>query len=238
LKTPQKLTAGDTDTGRMDIYERAGGITTLVSQPTGVADPDAASVEFRGASADGSRVFFDTPQKLTADDVDTARSDVYERAGGVTTLVSQPTGVADPDKDSAFFEGASSGGGRVFFTTTQKLTADDTDTARADVYERTGGVTRLATQATGVADPDTNGANLRATSDDGGRAFFETSQKMTADRHCRTNRPRQSPSALTGPDRPRERHLRHSLRGGLAAGVPAASPGGPGVCCVSSRAPA
>jgi hypothetical protein len=181
LRTTQKLTADDTDTGRADIYERAGGVTTLVTQPTGVADPDTGSVDFRGASADGSRVFFDTGQRLTADDVDTARSDVYERAGGVTTLVSQPTGFADPDTGSAFFVGASRGGGRVFFTTTQKLTADDTDTARGDVYERAGGVTTLVTQPTGIADPDTNGASLRATSDDGSRAFFETSQKLSAD---------------------------------------------------------
>ena len=199
LTTTQKLTPDDTDTDRPDIYERAGGVTTLVSQPTGVADPDTASVDFRGASADGSRVFFETPQKLTADDVDTARSDVYERAGGVTTLVSQPTGVADPDTDGAFFAGASTGGGRVFFSTTQKLSADDTDTARADVYERAGGVTTLVTQPTGVADPDTNGANLRATSDDGSHAFFETSQKLTAD-DTDTNRADLSTSGRRGDD--------------------------------------
>jgi hypothetical protein len=181
LRTTQKLTADDTDTGRPDIYERAGGVTTLVSQPTGVADPDTAPVDFGGASADGSRVFFETYQKLTAGDVDSARSDVYERAGGVTRLVSQATGVADPDTEGAFFAGASTGGGRVFFSTTQKLTADDTDTARADVYERAGGATTLVTQPTGVADPDTSGALLKATSDDGSRAFFETRQKLTAD---------------------------------------------------------
>ena len=181
IETAQKLTADDTDTGRYDVYERAGGVTTLVSQPTGVADQDTADVGFRGASADGGRVFLSTTQKLTPDDTDTARADIYERTGGVTRLVSQPTGVADPDTDDAFFERASRGGGRVFFSTTQKMTADDMDTARADTYERAGGLTRLVSQPTGVADPNTSGANLKATSDDGSRIFFESSQKLTVD---------------------------------------------------------
>src|SRR3954454_22643045 len=69
--------------------------TDLVSQPTGVADPNTADVSFRRASEDGARVIFQTTQRLTADDNDAQRDDVYERAGGVTTLLSKPTGVGD-----------------------------------------------------------------------------------------------------------------------------------------------
>lgn len=180
LQTTQKLTAGDTDTDRADVYERAGGVTTLVSQPTGVADPDSSQVAFSGASADGSRVFFETAQKLTADDGDSGGVDVYQRAGGVTTLVSQPSGVADPGTSDAFFAGASSDGSRVFLNTTQKLTAADVDTAMADVYERSGGTTTLVSQPTGIADPGTFGARLISVSDDGSRVLFETRQKLTA----------------------------------------------------------
>jgi hypothetical protein len=75
------------------------GTLELASQPSGIADPDTADAFFAGVSADGSRVFIETAQKLTAEDTDTGRYDVYERAGGVATLVSQPTGVADPDTD-------------------------------------------------------------------------------------------------------------------------------------------
>lgn len=181
LRTRQKLTADDADTGRYDVYERAGGVTRLVSQPTGVVDPDTAQVDFAGASADGSRVFFETAQKLTADDGDTGRVDVYERAGGVTTLVSQPSGVADPDTSDAFFARASTNGSRVFLNTTQKLTAEDGDTAMADVYERRGGVTTLVSQPTGVVDPGAFGASLRSISDDGSHVFFETRQKLTVE---------------------------------------------------------
>ena len=184
FETPEKLTAGDTDANRYDVYERAGGVTTLVSQPpTGVTDPDTHGVSFQGASADGSRVFFETQQKLTAGDTDSDLEDVYERAGGVTTLVSQPaTGVADPDPDRVEFMGTSADGSRVFFTTTEKLTADDTDTDRTDVYERAGGMTTLVSQpTTNVTDPDTGDPVFRGASAGGNRVFFETAQPMTAD---------------------------------------------------------
>ena len=124
--------------------------------------PTPSDVEFGGASADGGRVFFETRQKLTADDTDTGRIDVYERAGGVTTLVSQPSGVADPDTGHVFFSGASADGGRVFFAHTQKLTADDSDTGRFDLYERAGGVTTLVSGPSGVADPDTDAVEFAA----------------------------------------------------------------------------
>ena len=179
FETFQKLTADDSDSGRLDVYERAGGVTTLVSRPSGVADPDTGDVFFDGASADGGRVFFITVQKLTADDSDSGRFDVYERAGGVTTLVSQPSGIADPDTDNVEFAGASADGGRVFFDTTQQLTADDTDTGHLDVYERAGGVTTLVSQPSGIT--DTDGALFNGASADGGRVFFQTSQKLTAD---------------------------------------------------------
>ena len=88
----QNLTADDQDTARQDLYERSGGVTTLLSAPTGLSDPNTANAIPGAASADGSRVFFETTEKLTADDQDTARQDVYERAGGVTTLISKPLG--------------------------------------------------------------------------------------------------------------------------------------------------
>src|SRR5829696_6227313 len=146
IATGHKLSAEDTDSGRLDVYERAGGVTTLISQPSGVADPDTERAFFGGASADGGHVFFDTRQKLSAEDTDSGLRDVYERAGGVTTLVSRPSGVADPDAGEVGFRGASADGGRVFLITTQKLTAEDTDSGRLDVYERAGGVTSLVSR--------------------------------------------------------------------------------------------
>ena len=179
FSTTQKLTADDQDSGRVDTYERAGGVTTLVTKPTGVPDPDSGVLAARAASADGSRFFFETTQKLTADDLDTSRTDVYERAGGVTTLVTKPTGVPDPDSAEANFGAISADGSRAFFQTDQKLTADDTDAGRTDVYERAGGVTTLVSKPVGVADPDTAGVYLFGASAAGNRVIFETIQRMT-----------------------------------------------------------
>jgi len=181
LNTSQKLTADDNDANRADVYERSGGQTTLVSAPTGVPDPNTAEAYFSHASADGTRVLFFTGEKLAADDNDTNRNDVYERSGGQTTLVSKPTGVPDPNTGSAGFSGASRDGTRVFFFTAQKLTADDNDTNRLDVYERSGGQTTLVSKPTGVPDPNTGGAGFGGASRDGTRVFFMTGQKLTAD---------------------------------------------------------
>ena len=82
--TDEQLEPDDTDT-KADLYERAGGITTLVS--IGSAGGNGAlDSSYRGASADGTRVFFGTDERMHASDRD-AKADLYERAGGVTTLV-------------------------------------------------------------------------------------------------------------------------------------------------------
>jgi Ca2+-binding RTX toxin-like protein len=229
VETAQRLTADDNDANRADIYERAGGVTTLVSQPTGVADLGTGDAFFEGASADGSRVFVETAQKLTADDTDTGRSDVYERSGGVTTLITQPSGVADPDTGFASFSGSSADGHRVFFETPQKMTPDDSDTNRDDVYERSGGVTTLVTRPLGVADPDTDNAFFTGSSDGGNRVFFETTQKMTAD-DTDTNRtdvyaagsPDPPPPAPAGPAPPGPAN---PTPGGLLLPLPSLLPG-------------
>ena len=160
--TSEQLSAADSDT-TSDVYERSGGQLTLVS--TGTANTIAA---FRGISADGTRVFFSTTEQLSAADTDT-NSDVYERSGGQTTLVS--TGTANTD---ASFRGASTDGTRVFFDTTESLSAADTDTAK-DLYERSGGTTRLV--SVGVANTT---ANFVGASADGSRVFFDTTESLNA----------------------------------------------------------
>jgi hypothetical protein len=86
-------------------------------------------------------------------------------------LLSQPTGVADPDVDAGNFGGSA----------LQKLNDDDTDSGRFEVFERAGGVTTLLTRPLGVADPDTGAAFFVGASDGGNRIFLKTGQRMTAD---------------------------------------------------------
>jgi hypothetical protein len=172
----QLVTTGtpkDTDS-QLDIYQRAAGATTLISTgPNGGNGGNEAF--FRGASADGSRVFFTTDESLTTTDGDTS-VDVYQRAAGATTLISTgPNGGNGANNVS--FDGASEDGSRVFFETTEKLvTAADTDSS-LDVYQRQGHVVTLI--STG---PDggngANGASFRGASADGSRVFFLTDERL------------------------------------------------------------
>ena len=138
--TADSLLAADTD-GMQDVYERAGGVTTLVSQGLGSANgPYPAS--FKGASRDGTRVFFDTSEHLVA--IATGiYPDIYERHAGTTTFISVgPTG--GNGDFFAFFGGVSDDGTRLFFETDEALVAGDTDISQ-DVYSSsitTGGYPR------------------------------------------------------------------------------------------------
>ena len=161
FQTNEALVAADTDT-RMDIYERAGATTTLVSTgPSGGNGPFSAA--FSAASQDGSRVFFRTSESLVASDTDTGQ-DLYERAGGVTTLIS--TGPSGPGPSAVIFDAISTDGSAALFDTYDQLVAADTDNSR-DVYKRSGGTTTLVT----VGGPDGD-ALYAGASTDASRVFF------------------------------------------------------------------
>ncbi len=127
--TAEPLEPGDTDSSA-DIYERSGSTTTRISTGSiggnGVANPT-----FRRASADGARVFFETPEPLEPGDTD-SEFDVYERSGSTTTRIS----TGSIGGNGAFYAGLgviSTDGARVVFTTSEALTASDLDAAE-DLY--------------------------------------------------------------------------------------------------------
>jgi hypothetical protein len=174
FETDEQLTAGDTD-ATTDIYDRSGGTTSLVSTgPTPGTGGDFPV--FWAASDDGSHVLFDTDQSLVAADTDTS-VDIYDRSGGTTTLISTgPNG--GNGTPAATFEGNSSDGSRVFFSTTESLVAGDTDT-QPDVYERAGSTTNLiSTGPTGGN--GATGAFFSGNSTDGAHVFFSTAEALVA----------------------------------------------------------
>ncbi len=165
----QQLDAADTD-ARIDIYDRSGATTTLVS--TGPAGGNGAfDPTFRGASANGSHVFFTTNESLVTGDTD-SESDIYDRSGGTTTLVSAGT------TTGATYRAASSDGTRVIFSTVDQAGAGDTDNT-IDLYERSGGTnTRLTTGPNGGNEPGVINLTYRGASADATHVYFETSEHL------------------------------------------------------------
>jgi hypothetical protein len=174
IDTQESLVPSDTDAS-YDIYEVAGGVTTLISDgPAGGNGEFFAA--FRGATPDASHVFFETLEPLVAGDTD-ANQDVYEASGGSTTLIS--SGPAGGNGDvPASFQGSSDDGARVFFGTAEALVAADAD-GMPDTYERFGGSTTLiSTGPAGVTNEIP--AFYAGASADGTRVFFETAEPLVA----------------------------------------------------------
>jgi len=153
----------------------------------GAATAPAAVPNYKGASADGSVVFFETEEQLVPGDTDTKR-DVYARSfeEGVGAYVTRevslgPTG--GNDAYAAQFEGTKDLGDLVFFSTEERLVAGDADRS-IDVYARDldEGVTTLVTQGSSECAPACGNKAFAATFagvDSGGEVvFFETKEQL------------------------------------------------------------
>ncbi|TMK56519.1 MAG: hypothetical protein E6G51_09805 [Actinobacteria bacterium] len=190
--TTDTLVNGDTDS-RQDVYERSYDtglgryVTRLVSTgPTG--GNDAYPVLYDGASADGTRAFFSTEEKLVGVDEDLSE-DIYERdlTTNTTSLVSIGDAGGNGETDANFSPGGViPGGDKVFFRTSEVLDADDGDTF-IDLYIRDldAGTTTLV--SAGSADCANLGcgegnfaATLRGASVDGTVAFLTTDEQLDA----------------------------------------------------------
>ena len=173
--TPEPLLASDTDAAG-DVYDFGPAGLVHVSDGPG---PDAAgfSAEFVRASADGSRVYFETREKLLPADTDDS-TDVYLRTtAGVVLLTDDPTG---PDANmEAHLLDLTPDGSRLWFETRESLAATDTD-ANSDVYERdpSGALTHITRDPSGPQ-ADIN-AYYAGHSSDGTRVAFSTEESMAA----------------------------------------------------------
>lgn len=146
VSTNLALVPADLDGGGTDIYDIFGGVPSLLS--TGPLDtqaepgfgPMSLPMFFRGASADGTRVFMESLfEGLVPEDTDRC-VDVYERVAGQTRLISTgPTATLSfPEGtcDMASYDGLSSDGSHVFFKTGDHLIAEDE--GGTDIYQRVG----------------------------------------------------------------------------------------------------
>jgi hypothetical protein len=175
--TSENLVAADAD-GLVDIYEASGGTTTLVSGVGAGANGPAATAFFRGATADGGTVFFDTDENLVTADAD-GLEDVYQRSGGTTTLVSEPGAGATAPAAFEAFGGMSADGSTVFFDSPENLVGTDTDGLN-DVYEHSGGVTTLSSAEAAGASGPIEKVDYLGNSADGSTVFFDTDENFAA----------------------------------------------------------
>ena len=175
FETYESLVSTDRD-AMNDVYERADGQTMLVSTGPGAGD-GYSDPHLMGVSDDGTRAFFETIESLVSADTDEAW-DVYERAGGQTTLLS--TG---PDggngASGATVAGASDDGKRVYFQTREVLVTDDSYTS-PDVYERADGQTTLVSTGPNAAN-GAHQADFEGASDDGSHVFLATRESLAGD---------------------------------------------------------
>jgi hypothetical protein len=173
--TAEKLVSGDTDT-RRDLYERSGGTTTWISQGQ-IGGNGAFDVSGRfDASSDGSRIFFETSEKLVSGDTD-SQADIYERSGGTTTWVTQGE-VNGNGPFAAEGTNVTSDGLQFIFTTEEPLVSGDTD-GQVDVYERSGGTTTWVSQGE-IGGNGAFGAGGTQVSSDGSKAFFATREQLVS----------------------------------------------------------
>ncbi len=168
--TVESLVSADTDS-YFDTYERLNGTSAVLMTTSPTGGNGAFAAEFAGASQDGSRVFFETAEKLTGADTDTT-DDIYERVGNATTLLSIGSGGGNGGV-SVDFDGTSADGTKVFFSTFESLVSADTDTGQ-DIYQSSGGVTTLMTSGTAAQADDYTG-----NTPDGNHLYFQSQARLT-----------------------------------------------------------
>jgi hypothetical protein len=191
FQTSEQLTTADKD-GATDVYARGlgAGTTTLVSAAGTCPLVSECDAVFRGASADGATAFFQTSERLSGGDEDSA-TDVYARdlGKGTTALVSQGEAACAPGcgngTEESRFAGATPDGGRVFFSTAESLGSADGDES-TDVYMRQlAGPPTTVPQSTGGVCPlsEEKGcdANFGGASEDGSVVFFSTVKRLSAE---------------------------------------------------------
>jgi hypothetical protein len=150
-----------------------------VALPPQLLTPGTANHTYlNAASGDGSRVYFNTDEKLDPADGD-SKFDVYERnvaTGAIRLMTDRAQAGADEEVD-ATSGGASPDGSRFIFGTDEQV-VDADDDAATDLYEVTsGGVTLLTDRVQAGADTESD-ASGGGVSTDLTRVFFITQEQL------------------------------------------------------------
>jgi len=179
--TAESLVGGEDENEANDVYLWEGGSPQLVTSGS------CCGSTFGAATAGGEAVLFTTTEQLVAADTDES-ADVYEQLveGGSPELVSAGEATCAPEcgneDASAIFNRASNDGSRVFFTSAEKLGAEDFD-EDDDIYLRDLGAetTALSTPPPGLCPTSSCAATFVGASTDATHVVFQTTERLVAD---------------------------------------------------------
>jgi Tol biopolymer transport system component len=150
----------------------------------------ASPASYKGASADGSVVFFETDEQIVPGDTDTKR-DVYERSydaeAEIESYVTRQVSLGPAGGNAAYnalFEKVSADGSIVFFSTGESLVSADTD-LKSDVYMRdlTTGTTTLVSLGQVGCTPGCGSAldiGFAGASANGTKVFLVSKEQLTS----------------------------------------------------------
>jgi hypothetical protein len=170
FETRAQLAAADQDSFQ-DVYEwpASSGVPVLISTSEEAEEGNGEfNAVYAGSATEGGAVFFETTESLATKDGDEA-SDVYERSGGSTTLITP--GTAD---ENASFDAASPDGATVLFSTREAIGGGDSG-EKLDIYKRSGATTSLITPGSPQFD-----ATFAGSSSDASDVFYLTAQQLAA----------------------------------------------------------
>jgi Tol biopolymer transport system component len=179
--TTESLDAADTN-GAADVYKWSGAGPSLVSSGT------CCGSTFNASTADAATVVFTTAEPLSVADTDSS-ADIYVRAGaGAPLLASEGAASCAPGcgngETPAIFSkgGLSSGGAKVFFTTSEQLSSQDLD-EDADIYMRdlAAGATELSSPPPGLCPVSSCDVVFSGISTDGAHVVFQTEERLSSE---------------------------------------------------------
>jgi hypothetical protein len=173
-----------THSARLSRAARLGLTLLLLAVPAaiGAGNALASPSTYDGISADGKIAIFSTKDQMVPGDTD-HEEDVYERTfdSSLGEYVTREVSIGPRggnDTLPARYDGISSDGSEVFFSTKERLVPADTD-LREDVYVRNLAENRtiLASEGNGDFDAGFVPGGVPA---EGGEVFFATAEKLSA----------------------------------------------------------
>lgn len=178
FETSERLSSDDTDSAQ-DVYGWSGESSPDLVSIGPAGGNGGGTARYAKTSADGKAVYFLTAEKLDSADKDGVQ-DVYRNLEGTTMLVSVGEEGRGHEPFLASLDWVSLEGSpeRAVFSTSEALVAEDTD-AEQDVYERSGGITRLISRGPEPSGPSFNAAFAGAAAD-GSKIFFVTSERLVS----------------------------------------------------------